>query len=121
MSLVSEFKDFALKGNVIDLAVGVVIGAGFGALVKGVVDGLINPIIALVTGHGSLGAILAGVMTLGGGVLNFVLLAAVVFFVFVKPMNKIKALAEKNKAEAPPPPTPADIALLTEIRDLLKK
>ena len=120
MSLISEFKDFALKGNVIDLAVGVVIGGAFSELVKGVVSGVINPIVALVTRKGGPEAIAAGVGQLSGGVMNFLILAAVVFFVFVKPMNHLKAIAAKKAGEAPPPPTPADIALLSEIRDLLK-
>ena len=120
MSLLSEFKDFALKGNVIDLAVGVVIGGAFGELVKGVVSGVINPIVALVTRKGDEGAIVAGMGQLTSGVMNFLILAAVVFFVFVKPMNHVKALAAKKAGEAPAPPVPADVALLTEIRDLLK-
>ncbi|MBL9143115.1 MAG: large conductance mechanosensitive channel protein MscL [Verrucomicrobiaceae bacterium] len=120
MSLISEFKDFALKGNVIDLAVGVVIGGAFGKLVEGVVKGVIEPVVALITQKGNTDAILNGFMSLGSGILNFLILAAVVFFVFVKPMNKMKAMMEKKKDEAPPAP-PADVALLTEIRDLLKK
>ncbi|MBX7207721.1 MAG: large conductance mechanosensitive channel protein MscL [Verrucomicrobiaceae bacterium] len=120
MSLISEFKEFALKGNVIDLAVGVVIGGAFGKLVDGVVNGVINPVVGIVTGKGAASALLDGVWNLGSGVLNFLLLAAVVFFVFVKPMNKLKAMTEKKKEESPPAP-PADVVLLTEIRDLLKK
>ena len=120
MSLLSEFKDFALKGNVIDLAVGVVIGGAFGKLVEGVVKGVIEPIVSLVSGHGDSGAIVKGVGDLGGGIMNFLILAAVVFFVFVKPMNQFKAIAAKKAGEAPPAPPPADVALLTEIRDLLK-
>jgi len=120
MSLISEFKDFALKGNVIDLAVGVVIGGAFGKLVEGVVGGVINPIVALVTGNGSSAAILTGFGALGSGVMNFLILAAVVFFVFVKPMNKLKAITAKKVQDAPAPPVPQDVALLMEIRDLLK-
>ena len=120
MSLISEFKDFALKGNVIDLAVGVVIGGAFGKLVEGVVKGVIDPVVALVTQKGGSDAIIAGLGQLGSGIMNFLILAAVVFFVFVKPMNHVKAIAAKKAGEAPPPPTPADVALLTEIRDLLK-
>ncbi len=120
MSLISEFKDFALKGNVIDLAVGVVIGGAFGKLVDGVVKGIINPIVEMASSAdvSKADALTKGLGELGSGVGQFLILAAVVFFVFVKPMNKLKALTEKNKAPAAPPP---DIALLTEIRDLLKK
>lgn len=121
MSLISEFKEFAMKGNVIDLAVGVVIGGAFGKLVEGVVKGIIEPVLAAVQGKGDSAAMLAGIWNFGGGVLNFLLLAAVVFFVFVKPMNKLKAISERKKGDTPPPPAPADVVLLTEIRDLLKK
>jgi large conductance mechanosensitive channel len=123
MSLLSEFKDFALKGNVIDLAVGVVIGGAFGKLVDGVVKGIINPVVEIVTSKGDLSkadSLWKGLAEFGSGVGNFLILAGVVYFIFVKPMNKLKAIADKKKVEAPPP-TPADIALLTEIRDLLKK
>ena len=54
-------------------------------------------------------------------ILAVLLLAAVVFFVFVKPMNKLKAISERKKGDSPPPPAPADVVLLTEIRDLLRK
>ena len=121
MSLISEFKEFAMKGNVIDLAVGVVIGGAFGKLVDGVVKGIIEPVLSVVQGKGSAAVLLDGVWNFGAGVLNFVLLAAVVFFVFVKPMNKLKAMTEKKKKEEAPPAPPADVVLLTEIRDLLRK
>lgn len=121
MSLISEFKEFAMKGNVIDLAVGVVIGGAFGKLVDGVVKGVIEPVLAVVHGSFNQQALLDGVWNFGQGIMNFVLLAAVVFFVFVKPMNKLKAMAEKKKEAAPPPGPAADVVLLTEIRDLLKK
>lgn len=120
MSLISEFKDFALKGNVIDLAVGVVIGGAFGELVKGVVGGIINPVVALITHKGGSEAIVAGLGQLGNGIFNFLILAAVVFFVFVKPMNNLKAMMARKAGEAPPPPMPPDVAVLIEIRDLLK-
>ena len=120
--MLKGFKDFIMRGNVIDLAVGVVIGGAFGKLVEGVVKGIIEPVLAAVQQRKFDGeAMLAGVLNFGGGVLNFLLLAAVVFFVFVKPMNKLKAISERKKGETPPPPAPADVVLLTEIRDLLKK
>jgi large conductance mechanosensitive channel len=121
MKLIQEFKQFALKGNVIDLAVGVVIGAAFGRLVDGVVKGVIEPLVAFVSGNGNMDAILNGVSSLGSGMFNFLLLALVVFLVFVKPMNRLRAIMDKKADAAGPPETPADIKLLTEIRDLLKK
>ncbi len=122
-AIVEEFKNFISKGNVIDLAVGVVIGGAFSKLVEGVVNGLIMPIVAIVTGKGSLEILVNGVTSLAGGVGNFLLLAAVVFFVFVKPMNRFRELSAKSKpAPTPAPPSPEERAagLLEEIRDLLK-
>ena len=141
MSLVSEFKDFTLKGNVIDLAVGVIIGGAFSGIVTSLVKDVITPLIAVVLApfggqpDFSKYALFAhksmkdGKEVLEGGIMygnflnalvGFVIIAAVIFFVFVKPMNHLKAVAAKKAGEAPPPPTPADVALLTEIRDLLK-
>ncbi len=120
MSLIKEFREFALRGNVIDLAVGVVIGGAFGKLVDGIVKGVIEPVLALSKGEGNTQALMDGLWNFGSGVLNFVLLAAIVFLVFVKPMNKLRALMAKKEEAAPPPPA-ADVVLLTEIRDLLAK
>ena len=135
--LLSEFREFALKGNVIDLAVGVVIGAAFGKLVEGVVKGIIEPLVTVITNTVNKGtdldaaaleaqatqlknALINGGASLGMAIFNFLILAAVVFFVFVKPMNKLRSLMEKKADAAGPPETPADIKLLAEIRDLLK-
>ncbi len=120
MSVVQEFKEFVMRGSIVDLAVGVVIGGAFGKLVDGVVKGVIGPVVNMAKGENSLPALIQGMWDLGNGVLNFLLLAAVVFFVFVKPINKLRNLRAKP-AEAPaPPPTPEDVTLLREIRDLLK-
>jgi len=121
MKLIQEFKQFALKGNVIDLAVGVVIGAAFGRLVDGVVKGVIEPLVAFITGNGNMDSIVNGLSSLGSGIFNFLLLALVVFLVFVKPMNRLRTFMDKKAHAQGPPETPADIKLLTEIRDLLKK
>ena len=124
MSILSEFRDFVSKGNVIDLAVGVVIGGAFAKLVDGVVKGVIDPVVGIVQGQKGSDALLAGLESLGSGVANFLLLAAIVFFVFVKPMNKLKAIqaAKAAAAAAPAPPAgPSQEELLAEIRDLLKK
>lgn len=119
--MLQEFKDFIARGNVIDLAVAVVIGGAFGKLVDGVVKGVIEPVIALITGRGHWSVIAAGMGNLASGFLNFLLLAAVVFFVFVKPMNKLKAMTAKPAAPEAPPEPAAEEKLLTEIRDLLKQ
>lgn len=139
MSMLKEFREFALKGNVVDLAVGVVIGAAFGTIVSSLVDDMIMPLVGAVTGGLDFsnyflplsdavtattldaareqGAVFAYGKFLTA-VLKFVIVAWVLFLV-IKGMNTMK-----RKEEAKPPAvaeTPADVALLTEIRDLLKK
>lgn len=139
MSVISEFKQFALKGNVMDLAVGVIIGGAFGKIVSSLVDDVIMPIVGKIFGgfdfsnlyvplNGQsadlalaeakkLGAVLAygNFMTI---VLNFIILAFIIFQM-VKFMNRLKTADEP--APAAPAPTPEDIMLLREIRDSLKK
>jgi large conductance mechanosensitive channel len=138
MSFVSEFKEFVVKGNAMDLAVGVIIGAAFGKIVDSIVNDLIMPIVGAVFGGFdfsnlfiALGTVPEGVaMTLAevrkAGVpvfaygsfltilLNFIILAFIVF-ILVKQINRLKK-------EAPPAPaaTPEDVVLLREIRDSLK-
>ena len=115
---------FAIRGNVIDLAVGIVIGGAFTTLVTGIVNGLVTPIVNLFMPGKPVhwGIFLSGVQSIGEGVFKFILLAAVVFFVFVKPMNKLRSMMAANDAKPtePPPPTNEE-RLLTEIRDLLKE
>ena len=130
MGFIKEFKEFALKGNVVDLAVGVIIGAAFGKIVTSLIDNVIMPPIGLAMGgvdfnklavtlkaaQGEAPAVLWKYGAFVQTVVDFTLLALCVF-VMVKVMNSLQRKAE----EAPPEPeaTPADIALLTEIRDLL--
>jgi len=118
--IVGEFKTFVTKGNVIDLAVGVLIGAAFGKVVTAFTEGIIKPIIAYAGGgkQVSLHLWILDVGTVIDAVIAFLITAAVLFFIFVKPMNKLKKLTENEEAGAPPPPE--DILLLREIRDLLK-
>ena len=140
MSIASEFKEFALKGNVMDLAVGVIIGAAFGKIVDSLVGDVIMPVVGRMFGgldfsnffiklaEGPAGIPQtyvdlkkAGVPMLAYGnfitiLLNFVILAFIIF-IMVKQMNRMKKAA-------PPPapaPTPEDVVLLREIRDSLKK
>ncbi|QCR54305.1 large conductance mechanosensitive channel protein MscL [Brachybacterium sp. SGAir0954] len=123
------FKDFVMQGNVIDLAVGVVIGGAFTALVTGFVTYIINPIVAAAGGADSIGlgfmvrpgneATFVNVGALISAIITFLITAAVVYFVFVMPMTKAREFANRNKpveAEA----APEDIVLLTEIRDALR-
>ncbi len=120
--MLQEFKAFAMKGNVVDLAVGVVIGGAFGAIVTSLVGDIIMPIVGGITGgvdFSSLSFTLAGVTVAYGKFLQaafvFIIVAFALFMV-VKAMNAIK-----KKEEAKPSEPPADVKLLTEIRDLLKK
>ncbi|WP_432542577.1 large conductance mechanosensitive channel protein MscL [Kineococcus sp. SYSU DK002] len=133
MKLVNGFKDFVLRGNVIDLAVAVVIGAAFSGIINSVVDGLINPIIAAIGGAPNLDGAwvlklrevdgkVVGIQfgTIVGAVLNFLIIAAAVYFLIVTPVNRLLALRRKGEVEAPKAPG-EDVLLLTEIRDLLAR
>ena len=128
MSLVSEFKEFAMKGNVVDMAVGVVIGTAFGKIVSSLVGDVVMPLIGRIIGSVNFSdlAIRLGTNATGAPILlkygaflqsvfDFTIIAAAIFMA-LKAINKLKTPAP---AAAPPPP--ADVVLLTEIRDLLKK
>ena len=120
--IVQGFKEFVMRGNVIDLAVAVVVGAAFTAVVKSFSDSIINPIIAALGGidASGLGFTVNGQFVDIGAVvtaiITFVITMAVVYFIFVLPMNRAKQMAKTSPKEAE---TPADVVLLTEIRDLL--
>ena len=140
--MIQEFKDFIAKGNVMDMAVGIIVGAAFTAIVSSLVGDLINPIIALFTGgidfsgwfyalDGSEYASLAAAEEAGApvfavgrfvmAVVNFFIIAFVVFML-VKMVNRVKAAAEKPDDVAPEVPTgPSQLDVLLEIRDALKK
>jgi large conductance mechanosensitive channel len=124
-SLWDEFRNFAFKGNVIDLAVGVIIAGAFGLIIKSLVDNIIMPLVSLVipTEHGyQEWAITVGGKAIPygkflGDVVNF-LIVAVALYIFIV---KFLGLLMKSKEAAPPPPPTKDQELLTEIRDLLKQ
>ena len=138
MSFASEFKEFATKGNVVDLAVGVIIGGAFGKIVDSLVGDLIMPVVGKIFGGldfsnyfvplaGQTAATLAEAKKTGavfayGSFLtvsvNFILLAFIIF-IMVKQINKLKK--EAPPVVAAPAPTPEDVVLLREIRDSLKK
>jgi len=133
MSLVKEFRDFAMRGNVVDMAVGVIIGAAFGKIVSSLVDNVLMPPIGFLTGGVDFKdkawtlvektATTAGVTIKWGDFINTViqfLIVAFCLFLIIKAMNTAKTAFEKKEAAAPPPEAPADIKLLAEIRDLLK-
>ncbi len=140
MSFMSEFKEFAVKGNAMDLAVGVIIGAAFGKIVESIVNDLIMPLIGAVSGGFDFSNLFIALDTVPEGVamtlaevkaagvpvfaygnfltilLNFIILAFIVF-ILVKQLNRLK----KEAPPAAPAAPPEDIVLLREIRDSLKK
>ncbi|ESK54654.1 large conductance mechanosensitive channel protein MscL [Acinetobacter tjernbergiae] len=142
MSIIQEFKEFAIKGNMMDLAIGVIIGGAFGKIIDSLVKDIIMPLISVITGGGvdftqkfivlgdnpnnlqSLAELTkAGVNVLTYGnfltiFINFIILAWVVFLM-VKVMNRMRK--QEEAAPAAPAATPEDIQLLREIRDSLKK
>ena len=143
MGMVAEFREFAMKGSVMDLAVGVIIGGAFGKIVDSVVNDLIMPVVGLVFGKLDfsnlfvvLGAVPPGTATTLDGLkkagvpvfaygsfitvaVNFIILAFIIFMM-VKQMNRLRREAPPAPAPAPAP-TPEDVLLLREIRDSLKK
>ncbi len=151
--MLTEFKKFILKGNVIDLSTGVIIGASFGAIVTAFTKGIIEPLLGMFGGGATpdwkipfgeksikvMETVMKGtekvqqevtkvvpfvefdIGSIFGAVIGFIITAAVIFFIIIKPANKLMAMMQKEEAAAPPPAPAADIVLLTEIRDLLKK
>jgi len=144
--MLTEFKKFIMRGNVIDLAVGVIIGGAFGKIVSSLVNDIIMPPLGLIVGKVDFSDIFipltlsdkhfntieqakaAGVVTWNVGMFanalfQFLLVAFAIFFFIVKPVNKIKAMEEAEQSPpdpAPPAPTKTEV-LLGEIRDLLKE
>ena len=140
MSFASEFKQFALKGNVVDLAVGVIIGAAFGKIVDSVVNDLVMPLVGRVLGNVDFSNLFVALREIPPGVpqtldavkkagvpvfawgnfitiaLNFAILAFIIF-IMVKQINRLKSEAPP----APPAAPPEDVQLLREIRDSLRK
>ena len=136
--MLSEFKEFIARGNVLDMAIGIVVGSAFTAIVNSLVNDLIMPFIGWIIGGMSFSDLRVVLKPAEGEVaevairygafiekiINFLLVAFVIFMV-VKAINKMREKASKKVEEAPAPEEPAapaeDIVLLTEIRDLLKK
>ncbi len=121
-----EFQEFLSRGNVIDLAVAVILGVAFGAIVTSLVNDIIMPLIGILIGGISFTGLMIQVGTAQvkygnfiQALVNFLIIAFVVFMI-VRSINKIQARFKKPAPAAAPPPPPADIVLLTEIRDLLR-
>jgi large conductance mechanosensitive channel len=127
--MLQEFKEFALKGNAVDMAVGIITGAAFGKIISSIVDDVVMPPIGVILGGAdfsdlklvlkdAVGDVPAVTLNWGKFIqtcLDFVIVAFAVFML-VKAINTLK----RKQEAAPPPAPPADVALLTEIRDLLK-
>ena len=121
--MLKEFRDFVMRGNVVELAVAVIIGAAFGAVITAFTAAFITPLIALIGGKPDFGGLrftLSGTVFPYGQFLNalisFLIIAAVVFFFVVRPMNKV--MARMKKGDEPEAPS-AEVATLIEIRDLI--
>ena len=127
--MLKGFKDFISRGNVVELAVGVIIGAAFKNIVDALVDGIINPLIAAVIGKPDFSD--AFILTLNGtdvkfgllitAVINFLLMAFAIYFCIVVPMNSLNARRKKDEEETAEEEASDEVKLLTEIRDALAK
>ena len=123
--MLKGFKDFLIRGNVIDLAVGLIMGTAFTAVVTALVQSVLMPAISMLIQSPNFdeflvfGQIKVGVFLTA--VVNFILIAAAVYFAVVVPVQKLTKLAEKNKAEEEEEEEETEIALLKEIRDALAK
>jgi large conductance mechanosensitive channel len=130
--MIKGFKEFIMRGNVIDLAVAVVIGAAFTAVVNSIVEGIFNPLIASLFNAGTLRKTLVvplpgdGELSFGlvlAALIQFLLVAAVVYFAFVVPLNHFKRVQERRRRAGLPPTAtnaaPTELEVLSEIRDLL--
>lgn len=121
MSFLQEFKAFAMRGNVVDLAVAVIIGAAFGKIITAMVDGVLMPVLGMLLGGVNISdkTLVFGQATIKWGmflqsVIDFTIIALAIFS-----MLKLLNTLQKKQPEAPPAP-PADVQLLTEIRDILR-
>lgn len=122
--LIADFKKFISRGNVVDLAVGVMIGAAFQNIVKSFTDGIVTPLLNAIGGQPDVPLAIwhFNVGTVINAVISFLITAAVIFFLIVKPMTKLMEMTKKDEAnEAKDAKQSADVKLLGEIRDLLKQ
>jgi len=126
MGLVKEFKEFAMRGNVLDMAVGVIVGGAFGKIVSSLVDDILMPIVGSLTGGVDFTGLAVKIgdanIKYGNFIQNIVdfLIIALCIFLFIKAINKATKVVAPTEEEAPAPEPTAEEKLLTEIRDLLK-
>ena len=130
MGFISEFKEFAMKGNVMDMAVGVIIGGAFGKIVSSVVDDILMPLVGMITGNVDFATLSyqigegegAAVLKYGSFIQNTVdfIIVAFCIFLMLKGINKLNRKKEEPAPEPEAPKGPTQEELLAEIRDLLK-
>jgi len=127
--MLKGFREFIMRGNVVDLAVAVVIGAAFALVIKAFLDGLINPLIAAIFGKPNLDSV--GTFTINDAhfsigivltaLINFLAVAAAIYFIVIVPMNIITERARRNRAAEAEAEKSDEVLLLTEIRDALRQ
>lgn len=125
--MIKGFKEFLMRGNVVDLAVAVVIGAAFAKIVQGFLDGFINPLIAAIFGQPSIAGVLSfeindarfSIGVILDAVLNFIIVAAAIYFVVIMPLKKLQERRARGQ-EPEPVELTTEEQLLTEIRDALR-
>lgn len=122
--MLEGFKKFIFRGNVIDLAVGVIIGGAFGAIVNSLVADILTPLIGMIFGTPDFSGLKLGALNIGkfiNAVVSFLMVGFALYFFVVTPMNKLQEISRKKGSEAAPAGPPEEIVLLREIRDALKK
>ena len=122
--MLEGFRNFIMRGNVLDLAVGVIIGGAFGAIVNSLVADVITPLIGMIFGSPDFSAIKLGAINIGkflNSIVSFLFVAFALYFFIVVPVSRIQAMTKKEEAPAAPPAPPEDVVLLREIRDALSK
>jgi large conductance mechanosensitive channel len=122
--MLKGFKDFIMRGNVVDLAVAVIIGGAFGQVVNSLVSDVLTPLIGALGGAPDFSAIRLGPIALGkfiNALVNFLIVAAAIYFLVVTPMNELAKRRKKEEAPAAPPELPEEVKLLREILEELRK
>jgi large conductance mechanosensitive channel len=126
--MLGEFRAFIMRGNVVDLAVAVIMGVAFGAVVTALVEHLLMPLIAMIAGEPDFSGLqftvndaVFGYGAFINAVLNFLLVSIAVFFFIVKPVQRLSSMRQREEVAAEPPAPSEDVLLLREIRDLLQR
>lgn len=124
--MLKGFRDFVMRGNVVDLAVAVIIGAAFNQVINSMVGDVLTPLIGAIFGRPDFSSVNLGPIAIGkfiNAVVNFLIVAAAIYFAVVVPMRKVQEIADRRKAEEPAaaPPPAEEVVLLREILQELRK